>query len=196
MKSFSDEYLDALEAGGVIDVGAVAIYCQPDPVLVWGGYGDIILDGESYRGIGDRGLVSASGAAIGGQAQNLTLSLSGIDPDNLALFSAMTLRDAPVKVWRLGFDSSGTKLLDASVYSRGRLDQVPREDAEDGTATLRALVESAAMGLGRQSGRRNSDADQRLISPTDGSMKAVSYAPKKQLNWGGKIQVIVGAAVR
>lgn len=196
MKSFSDECIAALESGEVIDVGAVAIYCQPAPVLVWGGYGEIVLAGETYKGIGDRGLVNASGSAIGGQTQNLTLELSGIDPDVLAVFDATTLRDVPVKVWRLIFDSSGTTLLNGSIYARGRLDQVPREDAEDGTATLKALIETAAMGLGRKSGRRLSDADQRLISATDGSMKAISYAPTKQLAWGGKIPEVVGSAVK
>lgn len=184
MKPYSDEFIADLRAGGVIDIGAVAVYCDP-PVFVWGGYGQIILDGDTYEGVGDKGLVTVTGGSLGGAAQNLELSLSGIDPETLAVFNVTSLRDVPVKVWRLGFDASGTKLRDASVFSRGRLDQIPRDDAADGTATLRAIVETAALGLGRASARRRSDADQRLVKSDDGSLKAVSYAGNKTLYWGG-----------
>jgi hypothetical protein len=196
VKSFSSDALDTLERGDGIDAGAVAVYSAPDPILVWGGYGDIVLGGDTFKGIGDSGLVTVTGGAVTGAAQNIELTLSGIDPANLELYDATTIRRVPVVLWRLLFDASGANLLDASIYARGRLDQAPREYAPDGTATIRALAETAAMGLGRSRGRRRSDADQRMISATDGAKRAVSYAGKKTLYWGGQIPERAGTALK
>jgi hypothetical protein len=105
-----------------------------DPIRLWGGYGAADLPSDegtsTFQGIGDRGLINQSAGAIGGSAQNLTLSLSGIEP--------------------------------------------------------------AALELG---GRIRSDADQRLVSATDGFYRVVSAAPKKTLYWGGKRPSVAGSAV-
>jgi len=185
MKLFSDEAKAAIERGDAITAGAVEILCDP-PIRVWGGYGTITIDGEDFDGIGDRGLASVSGSAIGGAEQNITLSLSGVEPDVLETFNAALLRRAITVVRRLIFDSSGTQLLHSEVFTRGRLDQIPVEETPGGTSTITASVETAARGLGRRGGRMRTDADQRLIKATDGGFKAIAYAGQKNLYWGGK----------
>lgn len=184
MKLFSEAAQAAIEDGTAVVSGAVQVLCDP-PFRAWGGYGDLVIGGETYTGIGDRGLVQSTGASVGGAAQGVTLALSDIEPAVIDLVDADAARGAPVTMWRLIFDGSGTQLLDAQVFMRGRIDELPTDETAGGSATLSAAIETAARGLGRRGGRTRSDPDQRLISAADGGFKNVSYAAQKTLYWGG-----------
>lgn len=194
MKIYPPDAQAAIDKGDAVTSGAVAILCDP-PIRVWGGYGEIEINGEIYDGIGDAGLMSESGGALGGAEQNVTLSLSGVEPEVIAMFDAAALRRAPAVLHRLIFDSSGTILLHAAVFQRGVLDQIPVEETPGGTSTIKAMVETAARGLGRKGGRMRTDADQRLIKANDGGFKAVAYAGQKNLYWGGKRPATAGSAL-
>lgn len=194
MKFFPPDAMAEIEKGGAVTPYAVAIYCDP-PVRVWRGYGRIEIGGEMFDGIGDVGLVSATGGALGGAEQSITLELSGVEPHVIAVFDAAALRRAPCIIYSLVFDSSGTQLLHSQIFARGSLDQIPVEDTPAGTSTIRAMVETAARGLGRRGGRMRTDADQRLIKSNDGGFKAIAYAGEKNLYWGGKKPANAGAAL-
>jgi hypothetical protein len=194
MKTLSPAALAALDAGEAIVTGAVEILCTP-PVRVWGGPHEITLGGQTFLPVGDRGLVQVAGGALGDAAQNITLTLSGIDPETAALLDATGLGSAPAVLWRLIFDQAGITLLDAQVWQRGRLDTILREEEIGAAAAIRAQIESPAKGLGRRGARMRSDADQRLIDPADGFFKNVSYAGEKTLYWGGRRPARAGSAL-
>lgn len=185
MKTISDAAMAAIEAGTAIVAGAVEILCDP-PLRVWSGHGTVPLDGADYQGLGAAGMIQQTGAALGGTAQGLNLSLSGIDPKALQLLDAAEIKDAAVVIRRLIFASDGKSLLDYAVWDRGRVDTISSDETVGGTATITVAVESAARGLGRSGGRMRSDSDQRLISATDGYFKRTAFAGQKMLYWGGK----------
>lgn len=194
MKTLSPAALAALEAGDAIVSGALEIAC--DPVLrVWGGWGPITFDGRSFEPIGDRGLAQVLGGALGSGAQNITLTLSGIEPATLELLDASEISSAPSVLWRLIFDQTGNTLLDFEVWARGRLDTLETDEEIGGIAAIKAELETAAKGLGRRGARMRSDADQRLIDPADGFFKNVSYAGEKTLYWGGRRPTRAGSAL-
>jgi hypothetical protein len=178
---------------GILVVGA------GNPINLWGGYGAADLPSDegtsTFQGIGDRGLINQSAGAIGGSAQNLTLSLSGIEPAALELLDPSEVKGASAVVRRLIYDSAGKTLLGAYVYTRGRVDELKTSEVVGGSATIELSIEGAARGLGRRGGRIRSDADQRLVSATDGFYRVVSAAPKKTLYWGGKRPSVAGSAV-
>lgn len=194
MKSLSTAALAALDEGTAIVSGAIEIACDP-PVRVWGGWAPIMFDGRTFDPVGDRGLVQVAGGALGGAAQNITLTLSGIDPEILQLLDAAEVSGAPTILWRLIFDQTGNTLLDFNVWARGKLDSLERQEEIGGTAAIIAQLETAAIGLGRRGGRMRSDADQRLIDPNDGFFKNVSYAGEKTLYWGGRRPARAGTAL-
>lgn len=185
MKNFSAPAMAEIEAGTAGVSAAVEIASDP-PIRLWGGLGTIQIGGEDFLGIGDRGLAQVSGGAVGGAEQNVTLELSGVEAEAVEVLEADEVQGAPVTVWRLVFKGDHKTLLDAQVFTRGRLDQLPLEDVVGGTALIRALVESAARGLGRRGGRMRTEADQRLVDALDGFFKSVSFAGQKTLAWGGK----------
>lgn len=195
MKTLAPAALAALQNGTAIVSGAVEIACDPI-VRVWGGWHEITFDGRTFDPIGDRGLVQVTGGALGDAAQNITLTLSGIDPETLALLDADDLSGAPAALWRLIFDQSGNTLLDFHVWARGRLDTIERDEEIGGVAAITAQLETAAKGLGRRGARMRSDADQRLIDPADGFFKNVTFAGEKTLYWGGRRPARAGSVLR
>jgi hypothetical protein len=80
------------------------------------------------------------------------------------------------------------------VFDRGRLDAVGSDEVVGAAAAISGAVESAARGLGRSGSRMRADADQRLISASDGYFKHTAYAAQKMLYWGGKRPVRTGEA--
>lgn len=194
MKSFSAAAIAEIENGTAVVSGAVEIACDP-PIRIWGGYGTIEIAGEPYEGIGASGLAQASAAALGGSEQNVTLELSGIEEDAVEVLDADEVQGASVTVWRLVFKGDAKTLLDAHVFTRGRLDQLPLQDVVGGTATIKALIESAARGLGRRGGRMRTDTDQRLVDADDGFYRNVSFAGEKMLSWGGKKPAPAGSVL-
>ncbi len=186
MHVYSEAAQAALDDGTALFVGAVKLGLTTGPWCVWGGYGDLVLAGDTYVGIGDRGLVSVDAGQLGAAEQGATLSLAGVDPDAVALVNTLAVRNAPAVLWELIFDQSGSSILSARIRKRGRVDRLTQEDVIGGPSTISASIEGAVRGLGRRSGRMRTDADQRLVIGTDGGFKAVSYAGEVTLNWGGK----------
>lgn len=194
MKSFSAEALAALASGDNIVHGAVRIGVAPNALRFWGGVGVQVIDGEAFLGVGHSALVSASAGALGGGEAGAELRLSGVDSDVVSGLDIRSLRNRPVVLWRLIYDGAGARLLHAAVFLRGRIDRANSEDVPGGTSTIVLGVEAAVRGLGRRSERMRSDADQRLISPTDGGLRRIAYAGEKSIYWGGKPPQRSGAA--
>lgn len=194
MKTYAPAALVALESGDCVVAGALAIL-TPVPIYWWTGDGPLVIEGQTYTGIGQYGLITATGGSIGGAAQATELMLSGVDPDVLNAVDLAAYKRAPVIIRRLIFDGAGTTLLDASIHQRGRLDQLPREDVAGGVAAVKAMVEGAARGAGRGLVRMRADSDQRLAEGTDGGFKHVSFAGERKLNLGGERPRSAGSAL-
>lgn len=194
MKSFSAEAKAALASGDNIVSGAVQIGVD-DPIFLWGGHGNLVIGSDVYSGVGDRALVTISGGSIGDAEAGAQLELSGVDLTVAGQLDIASLRNKPCVIWRLIFNGTGARLLQASVFLRGRIDSASSEDVPAGTATITIGVEGSIRGLGRRLERMHSDADQRLIKSTDGGFKRIAYAGEKTILWGGKPPQRTGAAL-
>lgn len=198
MKIYSAEALAEIEAGTAMVSGA-AWFGGADPVGLWSGDGPLAFVDRgvprAFIGISDRTLATVAAGALGGSEQGISLSVSGIDADTAGRLDLDSLRGVPVILWKLLFNGTGARLLDARVHFRGRVDTAPLEDDIGGASTLTINIEGAARGQGRRSERQRSDADQRLISATDGGLSRVSYAGEKTIHAGGKPPERAGAAL-
>ena len=194
MKTFTPAALAALEAGDAIEAAAVRLGL-PTPFRAWGGEGDLTLSGETYLGVGARGLVRTFAGSVGAGESATEIQLSGVEPEALEMARTAGLRGASVLIWWLIFSSSGAELLGASVFLRGRVDRMQISDTPGGASTISLFVEGAARGLGRRRARLRTDVDQRGITATDGGFGRVSFAGEKTLNWGGKPPQRAGEAL-
>lgn len=195
MKVYSAPWQAELDAGRGLVSSAVRVQGTSTTVRFWGGYGDLTLASEVYTGIGDRALVTATGAALGGEANPLTVEISGIEDIAEAVRDLVGLRGAFVRVWRLGFDSAGVNLLHSEIWHRGRLDRATLVDTPGAPSLLRCEIDGPARTLGRSLGRMGSDADQRLVDANDDCFKFVNIAGEKKTAWGGKPPERFGSAL-
>lgn len=189
MKTIATAAMDAIVEGTALVSGAVRITPRDtdlDPIFVWGGYGVLTIDGNGYLPLGDRAFAQQNAGTLGGVAQGITLSLSGVETAALALLDPDEVKGATVTVYRLIFASDGKTLLDAHIFDRGRGDAVDTIETIGGESVINYAVESAARALGRSGARNRADSDQRLIDSTDGYFKFTAYAGEKMLYWGGK----------
>lgn len=184
MKYYPQAALDALNSNSANVQGALEL-STPTPFRVWTGFGDLVLSGNSFTGIGDNGLASVTGGALGTAEMGSTVSLSGVDPDALALVDLTGLRGVGFILYRLIFDATGVTLLSTNVHQRGRVDRLTRRDVPGGTSTIELGLEGAVRGQGRRRSRTRSDPDQRLISGTDSGFSRCAYAGEIRLVWGG-----------
>jgi hypothetical protein len=131
MKTIATAAMDAIEAGEAIVTGAVQITPRVGTVLrYWGGFGPITFGTHTYLGLGDRALAQKTSNAMGGVAQGITLSLSGVEPAALACSIPTRFKGASVVLNRLIFASDGKTLLDYAVFERGRGDAL-NSDRDD-----------------------------------------------------------------
>jgi hypothetical protein len=188
MKTLETAAKAAIVAGEALVTGAVAITPKNagTPIYVWGGYGVLTIDGNDYLPLGDKAFAQQNNNAIGGVAQGVTLTLSGVESAALALLDAAEVKGAAVVLYRLIFAGDGQTLLDAHVFDRGRGDTFDTIETIGGPAAIQYAIESTARGLGRSGARMRADYDQRLIDSSDGYFRNTAYAGQKDLYWGGK----------
>lgn len=194
MKTFSAEAVAAIASGDVL-TSAAAWFGGAEATGFWGGFGNLVVDGRAYVGVGDRAFVQVSAGAVGANAQGGTLSLSGVDPDIAGALSLAALRGVPVIIYRLIFNGSGVRLLHAAVFLRGRVDRAPIVETPGGTSTISIGIEGAARGLGRRSERTRSHHDQQMILAGDTGLRRIAYAGDKEIIWGGKPPERAGGAM-
>jgi hypothetical protein len=89
-------------------------------------------------------------------------SLSGVDPDALALLDAAGLNQAPAKLYRLVFAGDGRR-CSMPAWSSAASSTTCCAGRAGREGDVQISIENAARGLGRSGKRMRTDADQRLI---------------------------------
>lgn len=188
MKALSLEAEARIKSRRPIIAGAARFAFGPgETYCYWSGLGKITHDGNEFIGLGDAALIAPIASAVGGGADGLTISLSGLDPDVAVLIENETYAQKPVTIWRWVFDADGKDLLDAMVFMRGRVDFITQSEQVGGKASLEVVVEGPRRDMNRSGGRVNSNSDQRVLGGSgDASHKHITYTGRKTMYWGQK----------
>lgn len=161
MKMLSEDAVEVLESRRPIIAGAARLVVGDEPedrYCLWSGLGDLPLDGDVFKGIADRSLITPVSSQIGGSSDSLTISLSQLDPDVAAAVEDGRYHQKPITVWRLVFAPDTFTLLDAMVFMRGRVDYITQREVVGGTATLDIAVEGPRRDMNRSGARLRSPA--------------------------------------
>ncbi|MFC5423050.1 hypothetical protein ACFPOB_26220 [Bosea eneae] len=153
------------------------------------GQGEFTWSGITFRGAGNLFQLSAIGGVSDGTAVGLAIRLNGdaragLDASVFASIETIQYRNAPVLVWRGYLHPTTYALLSVEPVFRGRLDTIEHNVTEGGDVYMQAAVESGAIDLGRSGYRMRTDADQRLIDPSDGSLRHVQSTVSQEVKWG------------
>jgi Bacterial Ig-like domain (group 2) len=138
--------------------------------------------GQTFTGLGWLAKLSAIPQTTKVQAQNVTLSLSGI-PANLVLEAIGQVRIAgTATVWLAFFDSSGNLLQDPVQLFSGSMDVPSLSDSGD-TSTIEISCENSLLSLNLAPNRQFDDADQQIYFPGDLGFSFVDKLEDLQLFW-------------
>jgi hypothetical protein len=153
-------------------------------VRLWTGYGDITFDGNTYQGGGDLLGVSVIDEVESIEANNVTLSLSGIPSSLISTALTEQYQDRPVRVYFGALDeSTGALIGDPELMFRGRMDVMRIQEAGD-TATISVKCENNLIILTRNKERRYTDSDQKLDYPNDTFFDQVDSIQDAEVVWG------------
>lgn len=150
-------------------------------VRMWNGYGDLVIDGESYIGAGT--LLAISSIEETGEiaARGVTMTLSGISSEIISVALAENYQNRAARIYIGSLAEDGS----ASSYQLfgGRLDVMTIEESGE-TATVSATAESRLIDLERPRARRYTSEDQKSLYPGDLGLDYVNDLQDKTLDWG------------
>ncbi len=139
----------------------VSMQFATDIVNVWTGNYPITWNGLTFSGVGDLGSISAISEGSTVEAQNVTISLSGIPSYLMSELLTEVRVLGTVNVWLALFDASG-KLIPTPFNSYlGKMDQPEINDGGE-TCTCSITVENVLVDLNRPCYRRYTNDDQQL----------------------------------
>ena len=180
MRSISAGNLTALSLPQWL-IDFVRIEISPTQILtISNHFHDIVLNGETYTGLGQLVGFSDISTTLDAKDQALDISLAGVDGTVKAVILSLPVEGASVSVAR-GFYNSETAALYAPPIVRwvGTVNNYSIEDTSDigeiNTSTISISCKSIMTTiLERSSGRFTSDAGFKEFNPTDKSMEFVA----------------------
>jgi len=182
MRQLTDEMLAQLSAGHMSPCFFVSIEFANSTEYLWSGLGPIDWNGHRWLGVGALGRISAVVEQNELQAQNITLSLSGVRSDQLHEAIEECRLNKPVRVWLGSLLNDGvTVIVDPSQIFTGFTD-VPTINEGTDESVINITVENRLVILQNSCSRRYTNEDQKLDYPTD---KGFEYVAAIQ-NWNGK----------
>ena len=195
MKNLSSAFIAQLVQPGVEPVFFVEIVFQNLTLYVWSGIGlftpagpatnpqSSFPYGQQFTGLGWLGKLSGIPQTSKVQAQNITLSLSGI-PSELVLEAVNQVRMQGLATVWFGFMNNGVLLSGADPQQMffGALDVPTLTDGGD-TCTLSITCENPLISLNLAPNKRFNDADQQVYVPGDLGFSFVDSLANTNLFW-------------
>jgi hypothetical protein len=168
-------------AGPVIPIAALVEMDLTEPLFLNSSGMNLVLDGNTYLGLGDLGQIDAI-TETSAELPQVKFTLSGVDPTMLSLALQEPVQGKAVRVKFAIFDPSSGALLDVRMRYAGFLDVMAISDGKD-SATIAVTSESAMLDLLRPGGLLYSDADQQALNPSDLSMQYINDQVEQKLVW-------------
>jgi hypothetical protein len=126
------------------------------------------------------------GSRSGLSSEQVEVLLSYLTPNIGSIMDGIGWHQRPVVISRAYLDDAGAVLHILPRFA-GFLDAAPVSDEANGTASMTLSAESNNRELQRATERVRSDADQRLVSATDGFFKhTTASAVDSNIYWGRK----------
>lgn len=176
----------AIEEGTVQPFIAVSIETSGGTFRAWTGYGDIIIDSNTYLGAGDLAGISTITEASDLSANGVSLSLSGVPPANISLALGQIQQGREANVL-LGFfdNATGSVVVDPYLLFTGITD-IPIITDNGQTATISIQCENKLIRLTKSNIRRYTPEDQERDFPADKGFDFVAALQDKTIEFGAR----------
>lgn len=182
MRPLSPEFKAAMVQGRV-RVALLAEIMYPTPVRMWTGIGDLAWNSHTWTGVGVFGGISSIQERGGALAGTVTLKLSAIPSEFLALAMGDANQGCRVSVWLSLFDENWDVIGNPWRAVRGKTD-VHRINVGGKSGDISVTVITPMTGLKRPRVRLWTDADQQRHHPGDKFFEHGASMAERPLYWG------------
>jgi hypothetical protein len=161
---------------------AVELLFDGGAVRLNGSLVPITIGGQEFAGVGTLGGISEIAESADLQSHGITLRLSGIPRDSVALVMAEPCQGRRCTVWEVWLDkATGAVIGDPAIVFRGRMDTMQARLGE--TATVEVTAEDRLTDMDRPNLARYTDEDQRRLFPGDAFFAFVPATVEAEVVW-------------
>lgn len=182
-RGLSEDMVVEVTAESLAPILFVEVLLDSSTLWMWSGVGDLVWDSKTWSGVGNFLGVGETKETQDVEAQNLSITLSGIPTSLISLALTENYQGRTINLWFGCLDSSGAVIADPELIFRGKLDVL--RIAESGeTATIKAQCESNLVILTKAKERRYTSEDQKIDYPSDTFFDQVPDLQNKEVQWG------------
>lgn len=182
MRSLASALRDATQAAVVRPVVLAQLDFDGAPVRAASVPFDVVVDGETFVGVGALGAISAVVEGTEAKPYGIELSLSGIAPALLAEAMRGECQGRGAQVWLGMLDAGHVLVGPPALLWRGRMDTMDVVLGESAVITVSA--ESRLADWQRARTRRYTDQDQQRQYPGDLGFEFVTTTAEREITWG------------
>lgn len=180
-RGLSTASLNAASAEIVYPIYAVALDF-PSGTARWNGsLRDLVIGGETFLGIGALGAISPIEEGAETRAYGMTVAITGIPRDAVALALTQEYQGRPATVWAIQSDEGGSIIGTPQIIFRGRMDQMNVQLGE--AASITAGLENRLADWDRPRVRRYTDEDHQRAHPGDLGFSFVTATVDADIVW-------------
>jgi hypothetical protein len=170
--------LNALSQPEVQPFFALELSFDSGTVRLWSGYGNRIIDGQSYLGAGQMLNIDAADETTDLAAKSMNISLNGISSDIISIALNEPYQRRPARVLFGVTDVDEFMLL----FS-GSMNQMTIEDSGE-TSTINLSLDSRLIELERSKTKRYTEESHQADHPNDTFFSFVTDLADKTIKWG------------
>lgn len=178
---FDNATLAALDGDNVPLCLAVEIIYPMGPVRVHSGVGDIVISGQTYKGVGALGGIDPVSQTSKTEPGRLRLSLSGLDGTLLQEVLNTRCQGSPAKVWLVVLDRDDL-FVSATLLFSGRVSSQNLKYGRETSISIE-LVDRLA-DWSRKGTARFSDESQQSRHAGDRFFRYIAQMSEKPIYWG------------
>jgi len=175
---------DATEDPVIQPFYTVELFLDTNIIRTWTGYGQIIIDGLPFEGTGELLSISSIEETSEIAASGITLNLSSIPQDLLAVALSEPYQGRMCKVYFGFFSENVSTPVRFEIFS-GYMDEMNILESEE-TSTIELRVENKLIDLERPRIRRYTSQDQKSEYPSDVGFDFMETLQDKVVVWRGK----------
>lgn len=183
MRALSSALASELDASKLKPFYALEFDFDSGAARLWTGLGELIADGETWTGGAGVIGISTSSETVDLSANNVTITLNGLDSSILTIALAEPYRNRPFTLYLGCLDEDNQSVGSMYQLFSGRMDTMSVEDSGS-TANISLIVENALVDLERPRIRRLTNEEQLARYPGDESLSGVAGLQDRQISWG------------
>lgn len=180
---FGQAFVDAINSPNPRLLYAVRINYS-NPVLAHTGVGDIVINNETYLGVGNLGEIGTVNDDNSTSPAQLTLSLSGLDPTLAAQVLNQRNNNKAVRIYWVVLDENERVIDSALIFSGKTTDQQYLYDKEN--AAIQVTAADRLIDWSRKATNRYTDESHRSepLSLGDRIFRYIIQMAERPIYWG------------